>query len=86
MNSIFSSFDALCAELLGQSVKPSFASNSMKKGAADSFVNSRWITDKLSSEPTKKKQEGNVEKKKQRAPRFAPQLDGLNCFETIVSF
>ncbi|MBA0678181.1 hypothetical protein Goari_019541 [Gossypium aridum] len=35
----------------------------------------------------KEKQDGNVEKKKkQRAPRFAPELDGLNCFETIVSF
>ncbi|KAB2093654.1 hypothetical protein ERO13_A02G099100v2 [Gossypium hirsutum] len=87
MNSIFSSFDALCAEFLGQSVRPSFASNSMNKGAADSFVNSRWGTNKLSSEPMKKKQDGNVEKKKkQRAPRFAPELDGLNCFETIVSF
>ncbi|KAH1114619.1 hypothetical protein J1N35_007997 [Gossypium stocksii] len=86
MNSIFSSFDALCAEFLGQSVRPSFASNSMNKGAADSFVNSRWGTNKLSSEPMQKKQERNVEKKKQRAPRFAPELDGLNCFETIVSF
>ncbi|KAL1157007.1 hypothetical protein V6Z11_A08G126400 [Gossypium hirsutum] len=37
-------------------------------------------------EDIKKKQQGNVEKKQQRAPRFAPELDGLHCFETLVSY
>ena len=75
MNSIFSSFDALSAEFLGQAIRPSFASttNSTNK----------------ETENMKKKQEGNVEKKKkqqqQRVARFAPDLDGLNCFETFVS-
>ncbi|XWS61496.1 hypothetical protein CRYUN_Cryun07bG0130700 [Craigia yunnanensis] len=84
MNSIFSSFDALCAEFLGQAVRPSFASTTNKDG--NSFLlSSRGLTDKM-TENMKKKQEGNVEKKQQRAPRFAPELDGLNCFETLVSY
>ncbi|KAL1086638.1 hypothetical protein V6Z11_D08G126600, partial [Gossypium hirsutum] len=37
-------------------------------------------------EDMKNKQQGNVEKKQQRAPRFAPELDGLHCFETLVSY
>ncbi|KAG8496808.1 hypothetical protein CXB51_008047 [Gossypium anomalum] len=66
MNSIFSSFDALCAEFLGQSVRPSFASNSMNKGAADSFVNSRWGTNKLSSEPMKKSKRETLRRRRNR--------------------
>ncbi|XVF10283.1 hypothetical protein REPUB_Repub07fG0169400 [Reevesia pubescens] len=83
MNSIFSSFDALCAEFLGQAVKPSFASATNKDG--NSLFSSRGVTNKV-TETMKKKQEGNIEKKQQRAPRFAPELDGLNCFETLVSY
>ncbi|XP_022738217.1 uncharacterized protein LOC111290962 [Durio zibethinus] len=83
MNSIFSSFDALCAEFLGQAVRPSFASSTYKD--ANSFPCSRGVTNKV-TDTIKKKQEGNIEKKQHRAPRFAPELDGLNCFETLVSY
>ncbi|XVE58179.1 hypothetical protein DITRI_Ditri04bG0149600 [Diplodiscus trichospermus] len=84
MNSIFSSFDALCAEFLGQAVRFSVAPTPNKDG--NSFLlSSRGLTNKT-TENIKKKQEGNVEKKLQRAPRFAPELDGLNCFETLVSY
>ncbi|EOY23838.1 hypothetical protein QQP08_010367 [Theobroma cacao] len=84
MNSIFSSFDAFCAEFLGQAIRPSFASTTNKDG--NSFLGSRGVTNKV-TENMKKKQEGNVEKKQQvKAPRFAPELDGLNCFETLVSY
>ncbi|GMI76546.1 hypothetical protein like AT1G32928 [Hibiscus trionum] len=76
MNSIFSSFDALCAEFLGQAVKPFFASATHKDGVSGGVV----------PEDMKKKQQGSVEKKQQRAPRFAPELDGLHCFETLVSY
>ncbi|XWS50187.1 hypothetical protein CRYUN_Cryun12cG0067500 [Craigia yunnanensis] len=83
MNSIFSSFDALSAEFLGQAVRPFFASTTNKDG--NSFFSSRGVTNKV-TETMKKEQEGNVEKKQQRPPRFAPELDGLNCFETLVSY
>ncbi|XVE64579.1 hypothetical protein DITRI_Ditri07aG0111800 [Diplodiscus trichospermus] len=83
MNSIFSSFDALCAEFLGQAFRSSFASTTHKDG--NNLFSSKGITNKV-TETMKKKQEGNVEKKQQRPPRFAPELDGLNCFETLVSY
>ncbi|XVF12835.1 hypothetical protein REPUB_Repub08aG0154400 [Reevesia pubescens] len=85
MNSMFSSFDVLCAEFLGQAVTrtPTFASTTNKD--CMSFLSGRVEANKV-RETMKKRQEGNVEKKQQRAPRFAPELDGLNCFETLVSY
>ncbi|KAH1107405.1 hypothetical protein J1N35_011173 [Gossypium stocksii] len=82
MNSIFSSFDALWGELLGQAVRSSFASTTNKNGVR-LFSGIVKVT---TEEDMKKKQQGNVEKKQQRAPRFAPELDGLHCFETLVSY
>ncbi|KAK8530882.1 hypothetical protein V6N13_030814 [Hibiscus sabdariffa] len=79
MNSIFSSFDALCAEFLGQAIRPSFASSTQNAGEV-------VVTNKVLSQDTSRKQQGNLEKKQQRAPRFAPELDGLHCFETLVSY
>ncbi|KAL4340989.1 hypothetical protein GQ457_08G035400 [Hibiscus cannabinus] len=74
MNSMFSSFDALCAELWGQAIRfrPSFASSTQSAAKVSQDMN--------------RKQQGNLEKKQQRAPRFAPELDGLHCFETLVSY
>ncbi|XP_052873971.1 uncharacterized protein LOC128279380 [Gossypium arboreum] len=82
MNSIFRSFDALWGELLGQAVRSSFASTTNKDGVR--LFNGRVKV--TIEEDIKKKQQGNVEKKQQRAPRFAPELDGLHCFETLVSY
>ncbi|GMI95335.1 hypothetical protein like AT1G32928 [Hibiscus trionum] len=79
MNSIFTSFDALCAEFLGQTIRPSFASSTPKHGKVAIATNK-------ASEDMNKNQQGNVEKSQQRAPRFAPELDGLHCFETLVSY
>ncbi|KAG5255314.1 Avr9/Cf-9 rapidly elicited protein [Salix suchowensis] len=62
MNSMFSSFDAFCAELLGQKLRSSFP-------IATNDCNTKRVS--------------TVEKK---VPRFAPELDGLNCFETIVNY
>ncbi|KAB2608958.1 hypothetical protein D8674_012126 [Pyrus ussuriensis x Pyrus communis] len=82
MNSMFSSFDALCAEFLGQRVKSSFPTQQLKSTAAVPSNNTISTA----------KQEGNMEslpeaKKQSRRspPRFAVELDGLNCFETLVS-
>ncbi|OMO79920.1 hypothetical protein CCACVL1_13320 [Corchorus capsularis] len=84
MNSMFSVFDALCAEFLGQTIKPSFASTSATSKDGYSFfkTNKAGVAESMK----KTQQEGNVEKKQQRAPRFAPELDGINCFETLVSY
>ncbi|KAG6684684.1 hypothetical protein I3843_12G075500 [Carya illinoinensis] len=89
MNSMFSSFDAVCAELLGQTVRASFPS--IAKGSSNTTA-----APAASIDMSKKQQQGDSlptpafvkkDKKQQqrRAPRFAPELDGLNCFETLVS-
>uniref|UniRef100_A0A2K2CDF7 Uncharacterized protein n=1 Tax=Populus trichocarpa TaxID=3694 RepID=A0A2K2CDF7_POPTR len=80
MNSMFSSFDALCAELLGQKVRSSLALTTMdcntKRVGEDKLIKNR---EGSSSRSLARKQEKKV-------PRFAPELDGLNCFETIVNY
>ncbi|KAJ9706385.1 hypothetical protein PVL29_001748 [Vitis rotundifolia] len=75
MNSIFSSFDAVCFEFLSQKLKSSLPSGN-----------------KMESQQSKEKM-GNPsppasvgKPRKERVPRFAPELDGLHCFETLVSF
>ncbi|KAG2680640.1 hypothetical protein I3843_11G108700 [Carya illinoinensis] len=87
MNSMFSSFDAVCAELLGQTVRTSFSS--IAKGTSNAAA-------AASSIDASKKQQGDAQpppacakkeiRPRQRVPRFAPELDGLNCFETLVSY
>uniref|UniRef100_A0A7N2KUH8 Uncharacterized protein n=1 Tax=Quercus lobata TaxID=97700 RepID=A0A7N2KUH8_QUELO len=97
MNSIFSSFDALCAEFLGQKVRATFPSvtkvdrnsniqaqrydDGVLNKATDN-VNKRQHGDPSVSPP----QPGSVRKDQQKTPRFALELDGLNCFETLVSY
>ncbi|KAJ6417481.1 hypothetical protein OIU84_003243 [Salix udensis] len=80
MNSMFSSFDAACNEFLNQKVKSSFAFTAMdsstKVGEDDSIKNQEGS----SSRSWTRKQE------KKKTPRFAPELDGLNCFETFVNY
>ncbi|KAL6179932.1 hypothetical protein ACLB2K_046603 [Fragaria x ananassa] len=82
MNSMFSSFDALCAEVLGQTVKASFPFSQQQKSSG--FFNS------LNKKQDSKPEAGQVKKQDQQktAPpqprRFAVELDGLHCFETIV--
>ncbi|KAF7151528.1 hypothetical protein RHSIM_Rhsim02G0253700 [Rhododendron simsii] len=74
MNSIFSSLDAVCAEILGQSVRASLKPSAWSKcdGGVKSHQQSREIK--------------TTENNSGAAARFAPELDGLNCFETLVSF
>ncbi|XP_010542077.1 PREDICTED: uncharacterized protein LOC104815392 [Tarenaya hassleriana] len=74
MNSMFSSFDALCAELMG-----------MKIAAASAFSgcserNAAAAGDQSATQKTDKKKTRSL----QKTPRFAPELDGLHCFETII--
>ncbi|KAK2981950.1 hypothetical protein RJ640_019170 [Escallonia rubra] len=82
MNSMFSSFDAVCAELLGQTGRASVSPS--KK--VDGFLQSHQQTQKR--EQTKVTDEANEKKagRQQRRARYAPELDGLNCFETMITY
>ncbi|XP_057968034.1 uncharacterized protein LOC131157713 [Malania oleifera] len=110
MNSMFSSFDAFCADLLGQRmVRPSFPSmtdHTQKKKNNNNNLNQSGVVgeekaadyanckrreqgDSSSSSPPSsssavKGRSGREIKKAQ--PRFALELDGLHCFETLVSY
>ncbi|KAE8663298.1 Detected protein of unknown function [Hibiscus syriacus] len=50
------------------------------------LINMMGISRLVSEPDMKKNQQANVDKKpRAAAPRFAPELDGLHCFETLVS-
>ncbi|KAL7134941.1 hypothetical protein ABFS83_11G059100 [Erythranthe nasuta] len=82
--SIFSPFEALSADYyFGQKVAGFSCAppppNTNKHGAAaaaETVVNS-------SSMPTTKKPE---DRRRIRAPRLAPELDGIYCFETLLPY
>ncbi|KAJ4711780.1 Avr9/Cf-9 rapidly elicited protein [Melia azedarach] len=80
MNSMFSSFDAFSAEFLGQKVKASFVSKAKKAN-----YNTQQQQSQDSTKVVAKKQESQSSTNK-KMPRFAPELDGINCFETLVPF
>ncbi|KAF5175267.1 hypothetical protein FRX31_035141 [Thalictrum thalictroides] len=90
MNSIFSSFDALCFEYFLHK-KVGFQSffaistctiNKVEGKNTQSGQNEK--SSKGTSEATASKPPQQQQKQKS-GPRFAPELDGLNCFETIIS-
>ncbi|KAL1222435.1 hypothetical protein V5N11_003698 [Cardamine amara subsp. amara] len=72
MNSLFSMLDSFCAQIMRSNV-PTSNSSSNGPSASSSGVQA------MAMEKTTKK----VLVKK--APRFAPELDGLHCFETIIT-
>ncbi|KAL2233149.1 UNVERIFIED_CONTAM: hypothetical protein Sindi_1494900 [Sesamum indicum] len=78
--SIFSSFDAVCAELLGYSVT---APRSGPPKSADGIA--KKIDHVASAKQVRPKTKGSKTGGVSAAPRLAPELDGLNCFETLVS-
>ncbi|RZC73084.1 hypothetical protein C5167_048562 [Papaver somniferum] len=82
MNSIFSSFDAACFEFLQQKI--SFSPSSMETKKNTTAVDHKASSTTPEKQQVQRKQE---EKKKTttNTRRFALELDGLHCFETIVS-
>ena len=87
MNSMFSSFDAFCAELLGQKLRSAFPlatndCNTMRVSTVGD--DSKVAEDKLNREGSSSRSLAGKQGKK--VPRFAPELDGLNFFETIVNY
>ncbi|GFP88753.1 hypothetical protein PHJA_001019000 [Phtheirospermum japonicum] len=83
--SIFSSFDALCAEsFFGQKT-------SLFKGPAPSNNTRQATALKIDDQKKGKDVNSGPEKKlgdrrRIRALRFAPELDGVHCFETILPY
>ncbi|CAA0263314.1 hypothetical protein AtNW77_Chr1g0036801 [Arabidopsis thaliana] len=76
MNSMFSAFDALFAEVMGKNLM------------ASSFTATTATTKPAAAPQTQTQEKANASSKKiglvQKTPRFALELDGLHCFETIV--
>ncbi|EYU45312.1 hypothetical protein ABFS82_06G015600 [Erythranthe guttata] len=88
--SMFSSFEAFGAESLSQRValsrSPASASNNMKQEPAAAAVKIDDLKkgeEVNSSSPPPKKPEN---RQMIRAPRFAPEFDGIYCFETIIPY
>ena len=82
MNSLFSSFDAACAELLGKTLKASIPSFSMAGG----FVQKQDSEIKAMEKGANHSPSSHVSKPKGTAARYAPELDGLHCFETLIRY
>ncbi|CAH8339190.1 unnamed protein product [Eruca vesicaria subsp. sativa] len=78
MNSMFSAFDAMCAEMMGKKVTAaSYICNPSERNGASSGVGGGQTASSL-----KKDEKATNFAAKQ--PRCALELDGLNFFETIV--
>ncbi|KAI8032039.1 hypothetical protein LOK49_LG01G01800 [Camellia lanceoleosa] len=84
--SIFSAFDALSAETFGQKVGFSWAAKEGK--VDDSTVDRKGVSSPESQMKKDSKVVGNstTQQMTKRRPRFAPELDGVHCFETIVPY
>ncbi|GKD37625.1 hypothetical protein Tco_1257832 [Tanacetum coccineum] len=72
MNSIFSSFDALSAEFLGQSLR------SLNTKSPASVTTIKDEQKKVKHESDRKQSKASY------GARWAPELDGLHCFESLV--
>ncbi|CAO2838513.1 unnamed protein product [Amaranthus hypochondriacus] len=81
---IFSSFDARWAESIGFKFSP------LNPFSSSSSTNSSTMDEVMKKESESKKQSEDSESKnkmkKRKNPRFAPELDGLHCFETILPY
>ncbi|ESQ33491.1 hypothetical protein EUTSA_v10009230mg [Eutrema salsugineum] len=82
MNSMFSAFDAMCAEIMGIKVTAdsslSYVCNrSERKNSASSGGGGGQTASSL-------KKDEKAANSATKQPRFALELDGIHCFETIV--
>ncbi|KAK4362860.1 hypothetical protein RND71_018101 [Anisodus tanguticus] len=93
MMSIFSSFDVLSAEIFGQKVNRSWTPNSEKKQQG---VGPLVSNPKIAASPPSTSSTGGLKnpgeaappshQQQQKRPRFAPEFDGIHCFETILPY
>ncbi|PHT53567.1 hypothetical protein CQW23_08029 [Capsicum baccatum] len=94
--SIFSSFDALSAELFGQKLNFSKAYNETKQQVVAPLVADRQPVVSPSStcissgDLIKKAREASppssARQQQHKRQRFAPEFDGVHCFETIIPY
>ncbi|XP_028798538.1 uncharacterized protein LOC114753987 [Neltuma alba] len=91
--SIFSSFDALCAEFsFGQRSRLSIDGGNLRpkpeqkpSSTVDSAEKERASPDSSKAAPST--QPGGTKQQGRRfSPRFAPELDGVHCFESIIPY
>ncbi|XP_018489902.1 uncharacterized protein LOC108860537 [Raphanus sativus] len=76
MNSMFSPFDAMSAEIMGKKVTAaSYVCNPSESNAASS--GGQTVSSSL-------KKDENATSMAKKQPRYALELDGIHCFETIV--
>ncbi|KAK4255845.1 hypothetical protein QN277_008788 [Acacia crassicarpa] len=93
MMSIFSSFDALCAEFsYGQrsrlsidapNLKPKLEQKPSSPGKKPPSPDSSKAAPPSSSST---QPDGAKQQRRRFSPRFAPELDGVHCFESIVPY
>nr|XP_009596659.1 uncharacterized protein LOC104092706 isoform X2 [Nicotiana tomentosiformis]XP_033511131.1 uncharacterized protein LOC104092706 isoform X2 [Nicotiana tomentosiformis] len=98
MMSIFSSFDALSAEMFGQKVNRSWAPASTEKKEQEQGLLPLVSDRKNEASPPSTSSTGGLKKgeeatarsssrpQQQKRPRFALELDGVHCFETILPY
>ena len=88
MMSMFSSFDALMAESFGQKVGlswPLITKQRAVSSESEKKEETHGASNKSSSVSKEKASPGNQENRLRKA-RFAPELDGVNCFESIIPY
>lgn len=73
MNSIFSSFDALSAEFLGKSLNTKFSASSVKD-----HEQIKKVKNDADGVAAGRRSKGGC------STRWAPEFDGVNCFESLV--
>ncbi|XVF10175.1 hypothetical protein REPUB_Repub07fG0160000 [Reevesia pubescens] len=89
MMSMFSSFEALWADSEGQKMKFTAAPTSTEQVKPKKFSllegnkKDNLEKDKNSSPPATAKK---PQQQQRLRPRFAPELDGIHCFETIIPY
>ncbi|KAK9063125.1 hypothetical protein SSX86_016995 [Deinandra increscens subsp. villosa] len=78
--SIFSSIDAFCAESMRRKLPITTSKHSSPTETPKTEEDHRSNQLPSSSSSVKKPPEREI------GPRFAPEFDGVNCFETIVPY
>nr|DAD18054.1 TPA_asm: hypothetical protein HUJ06_019517 [Nelumbo nucifera] len=90
MMSIFSSFEALCAEFLGQTVgfssAPFMAEMKLKGDLRSGSIKETEKKNKEANSLPPMHGKAGEQRKQHKQPRFALELDGLNGFETIIPY
>ncbi|GMI96285.1 hypothetical protein like AT5G54165 [Hibiscus trionum] len=85
MMSMFSSFEVLLSDYFGQNMKFTATPAEKSKPTEVSSIkgNNKETVSKNSSPPPPV---AKTPQKQRLRPRFAPELDGVHCFETIIPY